>query len=95
MNSLEALDRLVELCKYSTSKIFTKPSEMPDMICGYPIEYIRQDLEVLEIIKNKYVNVALITLTKYCENYNFVVGQRKALTEEEFEKVKEWLKREK
>lgn len=54
-------------------------------------ETIERDLEVLEIIKNKLVfPLALMSLSY--EFYNKTVTEEQQLTQEEYDKIKGWLR---
>ena len=58
------------------------------------IDAIEKDLEVLEIIKNKLVFPLALMSLPY-ELYNQSVNKEQQLTQEEYDKIKEWLKNEK
>lgn len=83
--SLEAFDKIIEVCNYYHHHI-VKDTEV-QTIYGYPIDNIRKDLEVLEIIKKKKPHFGTIELGNY-ELYDLSIG---GLTKEEFNKIKEWL----
>jgi len=54
---------------------------------------IEQDLEILEIIKNKLVFLLALMSLPY-ELYNKSVMKEQQLTQEEYDKIKEWLENE-
>lgn len=62
------------------------------------LNQIERDLEILEIIRNKSVDIGHIRLCMnvedgLCKIYNYsVTNSNDELTEEEYEKIKEWLK---
>lgn len=58
------------------------------------INAIQRDLEVLEIIKNKLVFPLALMSLPY-ELYNQSVMKEQQLTQEEYDKIKEWLENEK
>ena len=81
MTSKEALKELKEnaqeICKWELDRL----------------EIIGKDLEVLEILKNKNVDVDLIkNIMK--DNRKFECYPDDNLTQEEFNKIKEWLENE-
>ena len=63
------------------------------------IEQVRKSLEVLEIIKNKEVNIGLLKgilhsdLHTHTANYynSYFIASYRHLTQEEFDLLKEWL----
>lgn len=55
---------------------------------------IKQDLEVLEILKNKNVDIYLLGQFKNLKMYNDWVSPSKHLTKKEYDKVINWLERE-
>lgn len=55
-------------------------------------ETIERDLEVLEIIKNKLVFPLALMSLPY-ELYNKSVMKEQQLTQEEYDKIKEWLRK--
>ena len=84
MNSIEAV---LELICEAKSVNFNN-----ERIC-FLRRLIEKDLEVLEILKNKNVNVDLIkNIMK--DNRKFECYPDDNLTQEEFNKIKEWLESE-
>lgn len=83
MTSKEAFEKIIELCNYYQHKI-VKDTEV-ETICGYPIDNIRKDLEILEILKkhiyssDSSISIILDDLRNY----------------DDFQKVKEWLENDK
>lgn len=79
MTSKEAFEKMVEFTN-KLSHTIVKETEM-QTVCGYPIDNIRKDLEVLEILKkNAYKSDSSISI--------IVDDLRNA---KEFNKVKEWV----
>ena len=82
MTSKEAFEKIIELCNYYQHKI-VKDTEV-ETIWGYPIDNIRKDLEILEILKkhiyssDSSISIILDDLRNY----------------DDFNKVKEWLENE-
>lgn len=73
--------------------------EAPELIHHYDNKFaiVEKDLEVLEILKSKKVPIDIV---KNCIDYNrgykfYNIGwlQDRALTEEEYRKIKEWMER--
>lgn len=84
MNSIEALKKLSIQCLISNDI---------DGKCFEELSIIEEDLEVLEILKNKNVDVDLIkNIMK--DNRKFECYPDDNLTQEEFNKIKEWLESE-
>lgn len=84
MNSIEALKKLSIQCFISNDI---------DGKCFEELRIIEEDLEVLEILKNKNVDIDLIkNIMK--DNRKFECYPDENLTEEEFNKIKEWLESE-
>ena len=54
---------------------------------------LKKDLEVLEILKNKRVNINKIIKVGKLENYNSICAIGTDLTFEEYKKIKQWLER--
>ena len=74
MTSKEAFEKMVEACnQYHHTMVNTDIKT----ICGYPIDKIKQDLEVLEIIKKHKYLIYVICAKMY------------GLTQEEINKIKE------
>lgn len=91
-----ALDNLVH-CKSITRCKECKHKNLCTMERDYNI--IKKDLDVLEIIKNKRVNVntlisSIIGAINPLEYYNEEVSSRLKLTQQEFDLLKEWLENE-
>ena len=59
------------------------------------ISLIEKDLEVLEILKNKLVDITILYFSTCIEVYNcgFANRPKFQLTQEEYNKIKEWLKK--
>lgn len=55
------------------------------------LEKIEEDLNVLEILKNKKVNVMVLDHLNNVKQYNEWRVNDRSLTEEEFKKLKEWV----
>ena len=83
MTSKEAFEKIIELCNHYQHTI-VKDTEI-ETIWGYPIDNIRKDLEVLEILKKySYSNDnETLFIALDCMNFN------------ELEIVKEWLENDK
>ena len=86
MTSKEAFEKIIELCNYYQHKI-VKDTEV-ETIWGYPIDNIRKDLEILEIIKKEYL------FCKTNERLNSMVIGLHISEDTDFKKVKEWLENE-
>ena len=86
MTSKEALKELKEnaqeICKWELDRL----------------NIIEKDLEVLEILKSNVVSLNMITIFETCIGYNDWAKEyhrySSLLTEEEFNKLKEWLENE-
>lgn len=90
MTSKEAFEKMVELCNFYHHTI-VKDTDI-QLICGYPIDNIRRDLEALEIIKEKGVNVGLLSRCSNAERYNNgMCYESRYLTQEEYDLLKEEL----
>lgn len=87
MTSREALEKMVELCNFYHHTI-VKNTDI-ELICGYPIDNIRRDLEALEIIKEKEADVFIFLHSGDLETYNDIVEDNRKLTQEEYELLKE------
>lgn len=86
MTSKEAFEKMVELCNFYHHTI-VKDTDI-ELICGYPVDNIRRDLEVLEILKKHYnVNSLIVSL-------NSVISISINKDDKDFKKVKEWLENE-
>ena len=96
MTSKEAFEKIIELCNYYQHTI-VKDTEV-GTIWGYPIDNIRKDLEVLEILKKwVLVNETYDDLFPYeIKLRNGYVSNKSCLTftKDDYEKVKEWLENE-
>lgn len=87
MTSKEAFEKIIELCNYYQHTI-EKDTEVGN-IWGYPIDNIRKDLEVLEIIKKSITDKYLLCKRTKCLNY-LIIGLH--ISEDtDFKKIKEWL----
>ena len=96
MKSREALKTICRKCE--RFKAFNVHTLCPfrSISNDYCDEYdqIEKDLEVLEIIKNKLVYpMALISLS--CEVYNVLLEKDLQVTQEEYNKIKEYFKNDK
>lgn len=82
---LEAFKRLVGW--------FGLPTETtPRQLCYEDKELVEKELKALEIIKNKQVQVAILSLSNSCVGYNMTRGLLgEYLTEEEYDFLKEVL----
>ena len=85
MTSKEAFEKMVEICNYYHHTI-VKDIDI-QTICGYPIDNIKKDLEVLEILKKKlyfsdFVAMTLPPMHKLESDF---------LTSKEEEIITEWL----
>ena len=80
----------------TSNKALKELKENAQEICKWELdrlEIIEKDLEVLEILKNKNVDVDLIkNIMK--DNRKFECYPDDNLTQEEFNKIKEWLENE-
>lgn len=88
--SKEVLDGLHRLCLKGTDMVYWG-------MVRHMVEQIEKNLDVLEIIKEKKVDVGYL-LNEECESYGDYNSyqscrQERILTEDEFSKVKEWLER--
>ena len=54
---------------------------------------VEKDLKVLNILKNKLVNILAIIHFNKLETYNIACVKGRELTEKEFTLIKEWLER--
>ena len=87
MTSKEAFEKIIELCNHYHHTI-VKDTEV-ETICGYPIDNIRKDLEILEIIKKSITHKYLFSKKIECLN-SMVIGL--SISEDtDFNKIKEWL----
>ena len=95
MTSKEAFEEIIKVCNLYHRQIANVDVES---IHGYPIKKIEKDLEVLEIIKTKNVDISLV---KNCYGalayavYNSHIDEEKndKLTKEEYDLLKEWLEK--
>lgn len=85
MTSREALEEIQEHIVIDRNYHFTKAQKN--------IDIIKKDLEILEIIKNKLVFPLALMSLPY-ELYNQSVMKEQQLTQEEYDRIKEWLKNE-
>lgn len=85
MTSKEAFEKMVELCNFYHHTI-VKDTDI-ELICGYPIDNIRRDLEVLEILKKHY-NLNSLTLT-----LGDIISISIHKDDKDFKKVKDWLEK--
>ena len=53
---------------------------------------IKKELQALEIIKEKRVDIGWLIISKNCSKYNLGVGSRQALKHTEYDLLKEVLK---
>ena len=92
MTSKEAFEEIIKACNFYHRQIANVDV---DSIHGYPIKKIEKDLEVLEILKKWIlVNESYDDLFPYeIDVKQQYVSSRSCLvlTEEEFNKIKEWL----
>lgn len=93
MKSLESLE-IINICL----KELDYEHKEDTNIWRYDLEVIKQDLEVLEIIRKKKVNVAIFMNflkiednEKILEIYNYINYAQSKLTLEEIVKLKQWL----
>lgn len=56
-------------------------------------DIVEKDLEVLDILKNKRVNINKISKVGKLENYNSICAIGTDLTFEEYKAIKNWLER--
>ena len=64
---------------------------------GECYDIVIKDLEILEILKNKLVDITILYFSTCIEVYNcgFANRPKFQLTQEEYNKIKEWLKNDK
>lgn len=85
MTSREAFEKMVESCNFYHHTI-VKDTDI-ELICGYPVDNIRRDLEVLEILKKHYnVDSLIVSLNSFISIYIYK-------DDKDFKKVKEWLEK--
>ena len=99
MTSKEAFEKMVELCNFYHHTI-VKDTDI-EFVCDYRIDNIRRDLEVLEILKKKNINIrALKSWNKTYkgkltyQNYLDILDDcdlGEKLTQEEYDILKEVL----
>ena len=94
MTSKEAFEKIIELCNHYQHTI-EKDTEV-GTIWGYPIDNIRKDLEVLEIIKKSVTDIENHTyvLNKKLKGQKFMIMNLFISGDTDFKKVKEWLENE-
>ena len=80
MESLEIVDKLLEKINQYDDWFLTEVEA----------EQIKQDLEVLEIIVNKSVDIVSLEISSNFLTYRCMVGITK-LTNKEYKKLKQWL----
>ena len=83
MTSKEAFEKIIELCNYYHHTI-VKDTEV-ETICGYPIDNIRKDLEILEIFKKHYDYDSLVVSANNFISFHIYKDDK------DFAKIKEWL----
>ena len=95
MNSEEALSRIKRSHRIAMACLGI---DKPDIETEKAIEKIEKDLEVLETLKKKMsIGTDYYDSDDGCEEFEYIVYNGEALnidTEEEFNKVKEWLENE-
>ena len=99
MTNKEAFEKMVELCNFYHHTI-VKDTDI-EFVCDYRIDNIRRDLEVLEILKKKNINIrALKSWNKTYkgkltyQNYLDILDDcdlGEKLTQEEYDILKEVL----
>lgn len=97
MTSKEALEELRS--QVGNITYFTHDSEGVLQMATFQVrdsglfEIIEKDLEVLKILKNKKVDIILLTMCPYVSAYNcyYKNATELHLTRKQFNKVKEWL----
>lgn len=90
MTSKEAFEKIIELCNHYQHTI-VKDTEV-ETIWGYPIDNIRKDLEILEIIKKSITDKYLLCKRTKCLN-SLIIGLH--ISEDtDLKKIKEWLENE-
>lgn len=82
----------MEVCKAAEYMLEEKYGKVPE-IDKIWLSIIRKDLQILEIIKNKLVFPLALMSLPY-ELYNKSVMKEQQLTQEEYDKIKEWLENE-
>ena len=95
MKSKEALKELFELAVFDNNCNLNKCNKCSVALqknCGSYQYYktIKKDLEMLELLKNKLVQPLALMSLPY-ELYNTLVIKEQQLTQEEYNKIKEWL----
>lgn len=91
MTSKEALERLVKYANIQEARLMVK--------YGYSalndIEIIKQDLEILEILKKHLTDIIIgkkLTTILNIKNVNGIVLINDSEFQEDYKKIKEWLK---
>lgn len=89
MTSKEALERIK-----NTIIVRRNYNRVVSIFNQEEIETIEKDLEILEILKNKVVDITILYFSTCIEVYNcgFANKPKFQLTQEEYTKLKEWLK---
>ena len=96
MTSKEAFEKMVELCNFYHHTI-VKDTDI-ELICGYPVDNIRRDLEVLEIIKKNPEIVWWCCCYKTAEEMiidrkGFMLDYSVEEIRKQFNKIKKWLEK--
>ena len=96
MTNKEAFEKMVELCNFYHHTI-VKDTDI-ELICGYPIDNIRRDLEVLEIIKKNPEIVWWCCCYKTAEEMiidrkGFMLDYSVEEIRKQFNKIKDWLEK--
>lgn len=80
----------------TSKEAFNELKENAKEICEWELDrlnIIEKDLEVLEILKNKLVDITILYFSTCIEVYNCSFANRPKfkLTQEEYNKIKDWL----
>lgn len=88
--SLEALQNIV---KFFVKKLEDEPTNLEDFETNY--SQVEQDLEILDIIKQKQIGITLRTVSckAYEDNMHFLyeIEIKNIINEEDANKIREWL----